>query len=418
MPAAASLLGRASEVLPAEHPTRPWLLIRTGEAKLEMGEFASAADLAEKAIEIASALEDPALEATARIERLRLRYITDAAGSDAQVASQVHELVPTLEAAGDEAGLARAWRLLTYVQVAAAQWGAAEEAASATLDHARASGDRLMEVRGLPALAGIARYGPLTVTEALGRCNELLVRAEGDRRAETLILRAIAHLHAMEGDFPTAREITSQVRRTLEELGANFDAALVSLDSGPIEMMAGDPGAAVLELQRDYQTLDRMGERNYITTTAAYLAEALYRAGREGEASEYAAFSESVAAEDDLLTQLLWRGVRGKILARSGRFDDGLAMAREAVRLAHTSDDPTAQGNALADLAEVYMLGGQASEATTALDAAMARVTGSSQPSTVHDTACSTIRRLAAMYAPRVSWRSRWSGLMLRTAAI
>jgi len=65
--------------------------------------------------------------------------------------------------------------------------------------------------------------------------------------------------------------------------------------------------------------------------------------------------------------------VRGKILARSGRFEDGVAMAREAVRLAHTSDDPTAQGNALADLAEVFMLGGQASEATTALDAAMAR---------------------------------------------
>jgi tetratricopeptide (TPR) repeat protein len=230
-----------------------------------------------------------------------------------------------------------------------------------------------MEIRGLPALAGIARYGPLPVSEALRRCDELLGRAEGDRRAETLIQRAIAHLHAMEGDFSTAREITGQVRRTLEELGANFDAALVSLDSGPIEMMAGEPDAAVRELQRDYETLDGMGERNYITTNAAYLAEALYRSGRADAASAYASFSETVAAADDLLTQLLWRGVRGKLLARSARFDDGVEVAREAVRLAHTSDDPTAQGNALADLAEVFMLGGRGSEASTALDAAMAR---------------------------------------------
>jgi tetratricopeptide (TPR) repeat protein len=348
-------------------------LIRTAESKLELGEFGTAAELEDEAIEVASAIGDPALEATARIERLRLRYMTDAAGSDAQVAAQVADLMPALEAAHDEAGLARAWRLLTYIEAAAARWGAAEVAATAMLDHARASGDKLMEIRGLPALAIPARYGPLPVVEALRRCELLLGRTEGDRRAEAIILRSIAHLRAMEGSFAAARETCAQVRTTLEELGWRFDAALVSLDSGPIEMMAGEPDAAVAELQLDYDTLDRMGERNYITTTAAYLAEALYRSGRLDEASEYATFSETVAAQDDLLTQLLWRGVRGKLLARSGRYDEGVEVAREAVRLAHTSDDPTAQGNALADLAEVFVFGGQDSEASTTLDAAMAR---------------------------------------------
>jgi class 3 adenylate cyclase/tetratricopeptide (TPR) repeat protein len=373
MPAAASLLGRAAGVLPAEHPRRPWLLIRTGEARLEMGEFASAAALTDEAIEIAAALGDSALEATARIERLRLRYMTEAAGSDAQVAAQVHELIPALEAAGDEAGLARAWRLMTYIQAATTQWGAAERTATAMLDHARASGDRRMELRSLAALAGIAYASPLPVADALRLCEQLLVRAEGDRHTEALILRTIAHLRAMEGDFTTAREIYGRVRRTLEELGWHFYAAVVSLDSGPIELMAGDPAAAEAELRRDYETLDRMGERNYISTTAAYLAEALYRRGRDGEASELATFAETVAADDDLLTQYMWRGVRAKLLARAGRFEEGAAIAREAVRLAHTSDDPTAQGNALLDLAEVLEGGGQTAEAAASLMAAAAR---------------------------------------------
>jgi class 3 adenylate cyclase/tetratricopeptide (TPR) repeat protein len=373
MPAAASLLGRASSVVPADHASRPWLLIRAGEAKLELGEFASAAEVLDVAIETAASLGDQALEATARIERLRIRYLTDAAGSDAQVAGQVHELIPALEAANDQAGLARAWRLLTFVEITATQWGAAERAATSMLEHARLAGDRLMEIRGLPALASVARLGPLPVPEALERCQEILVQAEGDRRAEALILPSIAHLRAMEGDFQTARTISSQATRTLTDLGWKFDAALVSHVSGQIEMLAGDPSAAERELRRDYDILDQMGERNYISTTAAFLAEALFRLERYDEANDLTAFAESIAAADDLLTQFLWRGTRSKLLARDSRFDEASTVAREAVRLAHTSDDPTAQGNALLDLAAVLEAGDQRAEAGVALDAAIAR---------------------------------------------
>jgi hypothetical protein len=86
-----------------------------------------------------------------------------------------------------------------------------------------------------------------------------------------------------------------------------------------------------------------------------------------------ATFAETVAADDDLLTQYMWRGVRAKLLAHAGRFEEGAAIAREAVRLAHTSDDPTAQGNALLDLAEVLEGGGQPAEAAAPLMAAAAR---------------------------------------------
>ena len=41
-------------------------------------------------------------------------------------------------------------------------------------------------------------------------------------------------------------------------------AALTSIDSGVVELLADDPVAAERELRRDYETLERMGERNYI----------------------------------------------------------------------------------------------------------------------------------------------------------
>jgi tetratricopeptide (TPR) repeat protein len=236
------------------------------------------------------------------------------------------------------------------------------------LEHAQKSGDQLMQIRGLPALAHTARFGPLPVTEALERCVDLLARAEGDRRAEASIERAIAHLSAMRGEADVARSTYRHARSTLLDLGWNFDAALVSIDSGPIEMLAGDPAAAENELRRDYEILDRMQERNYITTTAAYLAEALYRQGRMDEASKYANFSAEIADEDDLLTQFLWRSVRAKLLAHEGRPDEGIPLAREAVRLAQTSDDPIGQGNALLDLAQTLRLAGREDEAERAFE--------------------------------------------------
>jgi hypothetical protein len=86
-----------------------------------------------------------------------------------------------------------------------------------------------------------------------------------------------------------------------------------------------------------------------------------------------ASFAETVAAPDDLWTQYLWRSTRGKLLAREGQLDEGVQMVREAVRLAHTSDDPVAQGNALLDLAEVLEAAGQVVDARASIVAAAAR---------------------------------------------
>jgi len=129
----------------------------------------------------------------------------------------------------------------------------------------------------------------------------------------------------------------------------------VSIHLGPIELMAGQPEAAERELRSDYNTLTAMGERNYLSTTAFLLAEAIRRQGRAQEALELAAEAATLAAPDDVAGQIGWRSVRSRALADRGDHDEAVVLAREALALAMTTDGPNAQGEALLDLAEVLI---------------------------------------------------------------
>jgi tetratricopeptide (TPR) repeat protein len=204
------------------------------------------------------------------------------------------------------------------------------------------------------------------VAEAIPRCESILEQTVGDQRAEATILCALSHLDAMAGDFERARSRYSKARATLEGLGGRVLAASTSLDSGPVELLAGDLAAAERELLHDYEVLEAMGERYFISTTAALLAEALYRQDRLEESERFTVASQELADPEDLTSQHLWRSVRGKVLARRSRTDEAETLLREAVELTRRSDDPDARGSALLDLAEAMVLIGRDAEAEEA----------------------------------------------------
>ena len=369
MPAAANLLQRAAALLPSDDPTRPHLFVEAGEALVELGEFVVAGSLLGTAVAESAALPDEALEITARIVRTQLDYTTRPGEmSEAEVISLVERSLPVLEGAGAHDGQARAWRLLTFVHWTALRYSAAEVAARKTMEHARLAGDHLMETRFLTSLGMCALYGPMPVKQAIERCRELLERAANDRKAEAVLMCVLARLEAMEGRFESARHLYRRSRTQLEEFGWNLYAALTSLDSGPVEMLAGDAAAAEAELRRDYQALEQMGERNYIATTAGFLAEALYAQGRYDESSAFARTSSEVSADDDVAAQFHWRAVTAKLLARAGRLDEAEDMAREALEIIRRSEEIDSQASALLDLGEVLHLRGKRAEAALAIE--------------------------------------------------
>jgi tetratricopeptide (TPR) repeat protein len=324
----------------------------------------------QSAMDGAAAQWDQALETSARLLRVHLHYATEAAGSEENLIRDVEQAIPVLEQLGDRQGLARAWRLLALVNGTAGRYGAAERAAQQAIEYARQAGDRLMEARVLPWVAVTAMYGPTPVAQVIARCEEILEKVADDRKAQAHTLRALALLQAMQGSFDRARESYRRSRANLEELGWKLGAAMTSLVSGAVEMLAGDPVAAEAELRRDYEAYVRMGERNYISTTAGDLAEALYQQGRYVEAEEYCRISEEVAAPDDVSSQVRWRCVRGKLLARRGRLDEAETLVREALALMKGSDEPDSHGNTLMDLAEVLRLSGRPDKAIPAIEEA------------------------------------------------
>jgi predicted ATPase/class 3 adenylate cyclase len=371
MPAAASLLQRAAALLPIGHVDRPKLFMEAGEALIELGEFNMAAALLEEGGEEAEKVGDRGVGTAIHLAQLYQHYSTEGAGSEQNIIEQVERAIPVLESFRYHEGLARAWRLLTLVHWTALRYAEAQTAAERAIKHARTAGNRMLEVRYLSALATCAAWGPTPVPDAIKRCEEILGAAAGDRKAEAMALVFLSHLEAMQGELDRARELYQQSRAILDEYGMKLYAALTSIDSGPVELLAGDPEAAEAELRSDYEALDRMGERNYRATTAGRLAEALYQQGRVEEAVAFAEISREIAAPDDIASQTIWRSVLGKVLARRGEFDEGRLMVTEAREMLRQSDELDSQGNILVDLAEVHELAGQVDEAGSALEDAV-----------------------------------------------
>jgi ATP/maltotriose-dependent transcriptional regulator MalT len=184
-------------------------------------------------------------------------------------------------------------------------------------------------------------------------------------------LHPLAALHAMIGEFDQARKLLAEGNAILGELGRMESA--VSHHEALVELLAGRPDAAEARLRVGYDELVRMGgDGALLGTTAAMLAQAVYDQDRFDDAGELCDLTARTAPKEDLVTQVVWRGVQGKVLARRERFDEGESLAREAVSLVEQTDLLTHHGVALLDLATVLRLAGQTAAAEAAFEAGCA----------------------------------------------
>ena len=149
--------------------------------------------------------------------------------------------------------------------------------------------------------------------------------------------------------------------------------ALTGQASVDLELLAGDPAAAAEFGAEGCALLDELGERSMLSTAAGRLAQALYALDRLDEADAWARRSEELGASDDMFTQMLWRQVRAKVLARRGEHPEAERLVREAVAIGEKTDLLDPQGNLYADLAEVLLLAGKPDKEVAALEQALAR---------------------------------------------
>jgi DNA-binding SARP family transcriptional activator len=366
-PAAVNLLGRATALLAERDPQRIELTCELGAA-LKWTDEARSDETLREAARLAATAGDTRLELRARLERAWPQFLRGEMRAD-EILDLVGNAIPVFDTQSDERGLARAWLLFAAVDGSLrCRHAACEQAAAEALRHSRNTG--FSPTGCLSLLAASACYGPRPVPEAVARCNELLLESADDRSGQAYVTMFLAALEAMTGAFDPARERLERARQTFVEYGDDFVPDLVQ-EAARVELLAGQPDRAADLLRPACDDLRRSGDRAWLATMTATLAETEYSSGRYDEALSLARAADEAAVADDVIVQSAWRRVCAKALARTGAHRDAHRLARAATELLEPSDWLSEKGGALLDLAEVLDLGGLEQEALVAAEEAL-----------------------------------------------
>ena len=368
--AAQGLLDRAVSLLPPGDPTRVRALPLLAAAILDAATgMERALGLAAQAVEESRAANDRAAELSAwAIHQLvSLQTVPD---------TDTVRIRRELETRGPEIERLRDGRALVYLRrlelaIALTEMVDLESAAERLLAAARDAGDRPSALQAMLFLTASSALGSIPVDEAL-LITQRRFRALAQGPVEEAAVDDIEGLlRGMGGDFDEGRRLIRKARATFSEFGlSRLTAVGTARDEALVERYAGDIAAAERLLRSACDELRSIGETGVLSTLVGELAEALYDLGRYDDADDASRESERLAQPTDAATNMLWRGVRAKLLARQGEGGEAIRLVRESIEWAGTR--PEDFGNASANLAEVWRLGGDSDRAAEALERAIA----------------------------------------------
>jgi DNA-binding SARP family transcriptional activator len=371
--AAVNLLDRAAALLPRQDPALARVYTRLGAALTEAGQLEKAAAVLDQAQRIAAASGDRGQHAHAQVQALLLGLKVDPNGAAVQIARALPQLRREFERSLDELGLCQTLQLQAALHWDHARSAAAEDAWQRAAEYARRVNDRRQLTEILGWLASAALWGPTPAAEGIRRCKGYLEEIGNHPSGQAVILRHMAGLYAMQDDIATAHATLNRAKTLIDTLGPTMTAALTE-PAAFVAMLAGDPAAAETHLRLQYESLGRMGEKGYLATTAALLAEAIMAQGqnRYDEAARLITISREAGAGEDLSAQIIGQGLSARILAHRGHHAEAVELADSAVALAAQTDLLSQHAATLLDLARVLAAAGRLHEAhgaaTQALD--------------------------------------------------
>jgi class 3 adenylate cyclase/predicted ATPase len=314
----------------------------------------------------ASAADDRVGELCGRIQEELYRTFLQPEGATEKLAALVEQALPVFEAAGDDLALYIGYSALGHVANTRGQSDARLDACERAFVHAQQAGlpHDLYEWRGAARFNGTSPF-----PELLAWLDE-----QEARGARTYYLRSCrAGALARLGRFDEARSLLVDVRAELAERGGGIRLAVtIGHAFVDLELLAGDPAAAVELGEEGCRLFEELGEKNWQAYTAGKLAQALYALDRLDECEAWAGRAGELGASDDALAQMFSGQVKAKVLARRGELAEAERLACDAVAIGEETDMLDAQGDAYADLAEVLSLAGRPKEAIEALEQALA----------------------------------------------
>jgi class 3 adenylate cyclase/tetratricopeptide (TPR) repeat protein len=364
-PSAASALLERALAVASDDTARDALLPALGASLFEAGRVAEAVRVLDRAMAGAT---DPVAEVRARVEREFIRLEIEPSMGTEHALRVADDVLGVLEHAGDDYGQCRVWSLRAQAAWLVGQAGRADAAWREAADCARRAGDEreLFGILGWRATA--AALGPTRVDDAIRCCEEFRDLVGASPVVVALMVNPLATLHAMRGESELADRYLQQANETLHQLGSQ---GWVSHHEALVGLLQDKPARAERSLRTGADTLTAVRDRAMLATTTAMLAQALYAQGRVREADECCGRAADAGAPDDIVTQVIWRSVKAKILAHDRRCEQAQALAREAIALIEPTDLLSHRADAMLDLAEVLATCGHTDERERAVHAGL-----------------------------------------------
>jgi DNA-binding SARP family transcriptional activator len=371
--AAEGFLARALALVGEADRERLALLVDLAEVQREVsspevlaGTLAALGEALERTPDVGTAVRARLVEAVIRLHR-------DPA-SAGDVRKTAADAIRTLTPLDDHTGLARAWILASMADSLQGKLGAERRSLERAGEHARLAGDarRQWDYRVRIGTAHMWGDTPAPALEHFGR--ELLAeaRSQGDRTAEAAAEVCIGLGLALQGRGDEGREHALRGLDGIREIGLRMRGSAVLELLSQIELLRGDLPAAEAALREAYAILESTGEQGYLVGVAPALGSVLCSLGRHDEAEPLARLSREHAVPEDVIAQVLWRGVLARVLASRGQHGDAETLARQAVAMAARTECLNVHGGTLLALAEVLAAADRAREAAEAAESARA----------------------------------------------
>jgi class 3 adenylate cyclase/tetratricopeptide (TPR) repeat protein len=366
-------LGRASRLLPADHPLRLAALPPLAEALQSNGRLTEATRAYQELTRSATAVGNEGLALHATIGRLGITAVHDPRQFLREGRDEVELAIAAFERLGDRLGLAKAWHLLAYLDWTRGRLTQAEAAAERARALAREARDPGWEANAIGMHCLTLYWGPLPLDVVERRGREALAEAErsGVASLAATAYRVLARVAAHRGDLDEARRFVEAATAITREEGSLLPRAVDCISRAMVELLAGDLAAAEEVLRGGYRQLEEMGGTGPRVNVATLLARVRLLRGRNDDAEELTRICERLAAPDQADAQVKWRSIRAIAVARRGEPGEAERLAREAVYLAGKTDQLDSRAEAHVDLAEVLLLGGRGREAEHELERAI-----------------------------------------------
>ena len=168
-------------------------------------------------------------------------------------------------------------------------------------------------------------------TRAIRRCLSIREQHPDDPTLQPVIDSMVGVLEAMRGASRAGPALPAKSVGLRRARLSTSSSQSFRMYAGWVELLAGDP-ARRSRAPTGYEALERMGEQSYLSTTAAFLARAVFSQARYDEAERLTRVSQEATSDYDLITQALWRGTRARVLAR--RSDVNAERLRPRIRRA------------------------------------------------------------------------------------